>query len=144
MSEYVHNKSIWYPVRDEDLALMSKYLGEKDPWNFEYTSTWKRIKEELKEIINGPVQLHIMTAYDKGNYNHYIELILKHDWCTEEGEFGRSRPLNETEQDKYYLAFAKLVLKIDPTKLKYVDYCWYNCSEPPDYYAAEDDFYKEI
>lgn len=29
MSEYVHNKSIWYPVSDEDLTLMSEYLEEK-------------------------------------------------------------------------------------------------------------------
>ena len=28
--------------------------------------------------------------------------------------------------------------------VKVVEFCWYNGSEAPNYYDAEDDFYKEI
>ena len=38
----------------------------------------------------------------------------------------------------------KIISNLDPTKLKYVDYSYYNCSESPDFYVEGDDFNNEI
>lgn len=40
--------------------------------------------------------------------------------------------------------FEKVLPNIESSKLKYLDYCYYNCSEPPDYYNGTDEFYNEI
>ena len=62
------------------------------------------------------------------------------------GDWGKCRPLTESERIKYAPTFAKIGVS-DMSKVRLVEYCWYDCSEAPDYYddvTYSDDFYKEV
>ena len=61
------------------------------------------------------------------------------------GDWGKNRPLTTNEKEKYSELFSKIGVT-DMDKVRLVEYCWYNCSEAPDYYdeASGDDFYKEV
>jgi hypothetical protein len=67
---------------------------------------------------------------------------LKHRYG--EGEWGKSRRLTDNEMEKYAEVFATIGVKnMDAVRL--VEYCWYDCSEAPDYYdETTDDFYNEV
>lgn len=64
----------------------------------------------------------------------------------DEGDFGRSRFLKPSEQEKYKKLFSEVIPEdlIDPTLFKYVDYCYYDCCECDDYYVKKDSFEEEI
>ena len=61
------------------------------------------------------------------------------------GDWGKNRSLTANEKEKYSELFSKIGVT-DMDKVRLVEYCWYNCSEAPDYYdeASGDDFYKEV
>ena len=62
------------------------------------------------------------------------------------GDWGKNRPLYESEKAKYKDIFSQIGVT-DMNKVRVVEYCWYDCSEAPDYYdesSDKDDFYKEI
>ena len=132
MSDFVHTKAIMYPITKETLAKMNfkspNDLEEKFP------------KTELgKFVIEG------MVAYNPSyNYSRYISFELYNTYGIEDYEFGRSRFLTEREQEKYALLFKQIIPDLDPSKLKYVEFCYYNCCASQDYYIEEDEFYKEV
>jgi hypothetical protein len=118
MSDYVRNKAVMYPI---DEVLSDKLYGE------------------LEEPF-------FIEAFDDGkNINHYLCYKLYCTYGEESGDFGRSRVLSETEQEKYSKLFSDYLNDIDPKLFKYVDYCYYNCCECDDYYLnGNDDFYNEV
>lgn len=118
MSDYVRNKSVMYPI-DEELA--------------------EKLDNECKE------QFYIEVFDDGSKENYYLCYRLYHTYGIEFGDFGRSRTLNKTEQEKYKKLFLNHLSDIDITLFKYVDYCWFDCRECNDYYLNEsDDFYNDI
>lgn len=75
----------------------------------------------------------------------FIDFILENDYGADCGEYGKVRDLYDTEKLKYIEVFKRLNPSIDMDKVKLVEYCWYNCSEAPDYYdPQEDEFYVEV
>ena len=71
--------------------------------------------------------------------------------CNKEatGDWGRSRPLRYSELQRYRPLFSKLLngRGIGVNELALVEYCWYDCSEAPDYFdetTVHDDFYDEV
>lgn len=65
------------------------------------------------------------------------------------GDWGRSRPLRTSELTKYRRLFSNLLKgrEISLKELALVEYCWYDCSEAPDYFddaTYHDDFYDEV
>jgi hypothetical protein len=89
------------------------------------------------------------TNIGKFNYapteRPFIDFVLESEYGADSGEWGKVRELYPQEIDKYKEVFKKLSANIDMSKVKLVEYCWYNCSEAPDYYdPAEDTFYNEI
>lgn len=75
----------------------------------------------------------------------YLDYSLKVDNCAESGEYGRTRALTEREKAKYEPIFREVIPNIDMNDVRLVEFCWYDCSEAPDYYdEMKDPFYDEV
>lgn len=130
MSDYVHNKQVLYPVKEELL----RALDIEDVF-------------ELKLPSNSKFRAEGFVDYDvTRNFNQYLAYELYSDYGEETGEFGRSRLLRPSEQEKYKQLFRQVIPEelIDPSLFRYVDYCWYNGCECQDYYVTKDAFEDEI
>lgn len=76
----------------------------------------------------------------------FLDYVLEKDASTC-GEWGRNRPLYENEQNKYRDVFQKIDPDINMTDVRLVEYCWYDCTEAPNYYdddPEKDSFYDEV
>ena len=132
MSDYVRNKQVLYPVTKE---LLEK-LNCDDAYDLE-----ERFSAGSKFTVEGFVDYG-----GTGNYNKYLAYELSSTYGEESGDFGRSRFLRSSEQEKYKKLFGEVIPEdlIDPSLFKYVDYCYYNCCECDDYYIKKDSFEDEI
>lgn len=114
MSDYVHEQCILYPI------------GEKE---------WDTIDNMRKE---GALEGFETDCFYSNCAAYFLKYVLYDSYGESSGEFGASRFLNEKEKSFWTKKFAKALEivggKVDPEKLKYCDYCYYNCSEAPDYY----------
>lgn len=130
MSDYVRNKQVLYPVTKE---LLDR-LNISNIFDLAFPRGSKFGAEGF--IDYGGTE----------DYNKYLAFTLDSDYGVESGEFGRSRFLNPSEQEKYKKLFSEVIPEdlIDPTLFKYVDYCYYNCCEADDYYVKKDSFEEEI
>ena len=132
MSDYVRNKQVLYPVTKE---LLEK-LNCNDIYDLE-----GRFSAGSKFAAEG-----FIDYSGTGDYNKYLAYELSSTYGGESGDFGRSRFLKPSEQEKYKKIFSEIIPEnlIDPTLFKYVDYCYYNCCEANDYYIKKDSFEDEI
>ena len=130
MSHYVRNKQVLYPVTKE---LLDR-LNIIDIFDLDFPRGSKFKAEGFTDY--GGTE----------DYNKYLAYELDSDYGVESGEFGRSRFLKPSEQEKYKKLFSEVIPEdlIDPTLFKYVDYCYYNCCEADDYYVKKDSFEEEI
>lgn len=131
MSDYCRQKVVRYPITKEQYKELDEIIG----YNYEKENSFN---------ITGTI------SYEKDHSEHYyLDYYLYYNYNVDSGEYGKVRELTSKEQDKYkeiFLNKFKEYLKdFDKTKLRYVDYCYYNCSEPNDYYDFKSDsFYDEI
>ena len=136
MSDYVRNKTVMYPIDCNE-------LGIEDAWDLE-----EKIPDALKNNWDHKYphfEIEAMVDYaGNGDCNYYLSYVLASTYGEESGDFGRNRTLSLTEQVKYKEIFEQVIPNVDPSKLKYVDYCYYNCCESEDYYIKEDEFNTEI
>ena len=140
MSDYCRTKAVMYPIGDDDaLDAFCKSLGAEDQFDLE------DLKPELFNFDKGKPHFEIEVMDGRGsNYTYYLSYVLFYKYGADCGEFGRSRFLSQTEQEKYEPIFKQVLPTVDAGKLKYVDYCYYNASESPDFYNAQDEFNAEI
>lgn len=124
MSDYSKYKVLRYPITEDDrdrIEEMKDYAGYRQIKNCGYFET---------------------TGTDSGTY---LDYVLEHSYGEECGEYGKIRDLAESEKVGFKHLFAQLFPDIDMNKVRLVEYCWYNCCEPPDYYAPQTDpFYKTL
>ena len=132
MSDYESNKQVLYPV--------TKELLEKINCNDIYD-----LEEKFPSKSNFTIEGFIGYS-GTGAYNQYLAYKVSSTYGEESGEFGRSRFLKLSEQEKYKKLFSEVIPEdlIDPSLFKYVDYCWYDCCEADDYYVKKDSFEEEI
>ncbi len=72
------------------------------------------------------------------NINCYLFFSLYHTYGQRSDNFGSSRKCTAKEIAQYAPVFAEVLGKeIDTDKLKYIEFCWYNCCECQDYYEDE-------
>lgn len=130
MSDYVRNKQVLYPVTKE---LLDR-LNISNIFDLDFPRGSKFDAEGFIDYSGTK------------NYNQYLSYELDSDYGVESGEFGRSRFLKPSEQEKYKELFSEVIPKdlIDHSLFKYVDYCYYNCCEADDYYVKKDSFEEEI
>ena len=75
----------------------------------------------------------------------FIDFVIEKGFNDEYGEYGKVRNLTPAERIKYYDIFRMIIPNIHMEDVQLIDYCWYDCSEAPDYYGFEDNpFYKEL
>ena len=149
MSDYVHNKQVAYPIAKDEPYLMEKYISKiKDKYSFVDSVYELEFVDELKPLFGtgrekNKFDVEGFYDYKNDDANYYLVYTLYTDYGEGSSDFGRSRFLTPTEQAKYKKIFEQ-IMPVDETKLKYLDYCWYNCCECDDYYVKKDDFEEEI
>lgn len=123
---------------------MSDYTREKvlrvplDKYGLKYDEFEEKFEEKLGYGDEGKFQL-------APTERAFLDLVLIYNYGDNSDEWGRTRALTPNEQAKYKDKFAEFIPEIDMNDVRLVDFCWYNCSEAPDYYDEEgDDFYNEV
>ena len=133
MSDYVHKKAIRLPITE---SLIQKF-GFNDIEDF---------IEQFDQLVNKKCP----ELYCCGNRNPYfeieitderpyIDLVLYYSYGEECGDWERASYLSNKEKNFFASYFDKLDITFSTDYLRKVDYCWYNCSEPPDCYNVGDD-----
>ena len=125
MSDYCHRKAVRLKI-DEERAL--KLLNVDDKWDL------------MDKLENTPFEV-------APTYEFFIDYNLPYSNYGD-GDWGKVRKLYDSEYNKYEKIFNELFsyqLRLYPTDLRVVEYCWYDATEAPDYFdETEDDFYKEV
>ena len=122
MSDYCHRKAVRFKI-DEERAC--KLLNVEDRW-------------ELDNVLEVPFEIAPTEEF-------YIDYNLPCEYA--DGDWGKSRTLYNSEFCKYEKLFGKLFsyqLRFYPSDFRVVEYCWYDCTEAPDYFGEADDFYDEV
>ena len=146
MSDYSRYLVLRYPITKDDAEMLEDKLMES-PFG-------KHRKGGYFEVTGATD-----SNYD---YKYFLDFIIKHTYGDECGDFGKIRTLKESEVAEFAELFKMLIPDIDMTKVKVimviiikrenpmtkvkvVDYCWYNCCEPPAYYdEIDDEFYHPL
>ena len=124
MSDYVHERALRCPITENECSMirnMKDYMG-------------------MKKIKN--------VGYFDTNYTEsgvYLDYVIYHSYGEECGEWIKSRDLYDSEKEAFKHLFQQFFPNINMSCVKLVDYCWYNCCEPPDCYDPKSDsFYRPI
>lgn len=124
MSDYCRRKAVRFKI-DEERAY--KLLSVKDG-------------DELYNVLPNPFRIAPTETF-------FIDYELPCDDYGD-GDWGKVRNLYDSEFYKYEKIFNELFsyqLRLYPSDFRVVEYCWYNCTEAPDYFdETTDDFYKEV
>lgn len=126
MSEYCHRKAVRMKISEEEAC---KIFGVDDDWGV------SDLLEKTEFEIAPTREFFIDYNLDCGK--------------EASGDWGRTRPLRVSEFTKYRNLFSRLLKgrEISAKELALVEYCWYDCSEAPDYFdesTVHDDFYDEV
>lgn len=126
MSDYCHRKVIRMKISEEEAC---KIFGVDDGWG---------VSDLLEKT-----EFEIAPTSD-----FFLDYVLS-SRNDAEGDWGRTRELYSSEYMKYSAKFEKLLKDriVKPSELRLVEYCWYDCSEAPDYFddsTCHDDFYDEV
>lgn len=129
MSDYVYQKVIRLPFPEEILKICNtedafdceEYIGEKATVPF--------------NRYNTPCPYFDIGF---GKNRNYLDLVLEYSYGKRCGDFGYVMPLTQNEIKKYRPYFDALNIHFADEDLRKVEFCWYNCSEPDDYYDIKE------
>lgn len=123
MSYYEHNKVIRCKVSPKDLCVSDLY----------------ELSETYPDLFDIGIKVNFFTIAP--TTETFIDYTLYHEDSS--GEYGFCRKLTQKELDLYIPIFKKIIPFVSEDMLRYVDYCWYNCSEAPDYFKTEEEIEEE-
>lgn len=108
------------------LRVPCEKVGVKDPWAF---------SEAHEELFPpwGPYP-HFAVA---PTVRPFIDYVLR-EHITDELSYGKTRGLTPAEKRKYAPALCRLFPDIDLRDVRFVEFCWYDGCEAPDYYEGWD------
>lgn len=130
MSTYVREKVLRIPVQ----KLNWDFLDELDDTEYD-------LAERFPGLFRYGTEKMFSVAPTE---EFYIDYVLEREYDAA-GEFGKVRPLYESEKNKYADKFKQLSPDVNMDDVKLVEFCWYNATEAPDYYdETKDDFYEEV
>lgn len=123
MSDYVHRKVVRIPFPKE---ILEKY-NTKSPYDCE---------EEVDKMFGGFIKTQNRNGFelDCSEKDYYIDWVYYDTYGKESGDWGSVRLLSENELNVITPYFDKLGVSYEHSQLRVVDYCYYNCCEPTDYY----------
>ena len=129
---------------------MSDYCKQKvlrvplDKYNFVCAEEYKdylKDRNMLEYLQYGEVDAFQIAPTER----LFLDLVLEYNYGGECNEYGKTRALSDKEKFKYNTVFKTMLPNVNMNDVRLVEFCWYNCSEAPDYYDEEnDDFYKEV
>lgn len=119
MSDYCRHKVIRMKAEGKD-------LGIKDIWDLE---------DIHKDLFNSTNPIYMEVAPTEEGF---IDLVLEDTYGQYSSDFGFVRKLEDNEVKKYLPMFKEIYPDCTAEDLRYVDFCWYNCSEAPDYFEIEE------
>lgn len=133
MSDYVHKKAIRLPITE---PLIRKF-GFNDMEDF-IEQFDQLVNEKCPELYHCGDRIPYFET-EATDERSYIDLVLYYSYGEECGDWEKASYLSDKEKDFFASYFDKLGIAFEPDDLRKVDYCWYNCSEPPDCYNVDDD-----
>lgn len=74
----------------------------------------------------------------------FLDYVLEDEYPAASVDYGNARCLTENEKAKYLPIFQKLIPTINMDDVHLVEFCWYNCTEAPDYYNVDEGFAAEV
>lgn len=141
MSDYIHKKAIRLPI--------TKSLIRK----VQFSNTEDFIEQDIEDFIENFDQRvnekcpELHHCSDRTPYfevevtdeRSYIDLVLYYSYGKEYDDWEKASYLSDKEKEFFVPYFDKLGIVFEPENLRKVDYCWYNCCEPPDCYDVDND-----
>jgi hypothetical protein len=128
MSDYKHEKVIRLPFPTSFL----EKCNTDDAFECEGF-----LKEKLGELWENRTKNSFKLGYTDSAF--YIDWLYYDTYGEESGDWGNVRLLTERELDIIRPYFDKLGVVYEDSDLRLVDYCYYNCCEPNDYYNLDGD-----
>lgn len=128
MSDYVHQKVVRLPFPKEIL----EKCDTTDPYDCE-----TYLKEKLGDLWESRNKNSFEIGFTDSK--EYIDWVYYNTYGEEYGDWGHVRLLTQKELDTIKPYFDKLEVSYKDEDLRLVDYCYYNCSEPTDYYDLTSD-----
>lgn len=139
MSDYVRIKALRIPRDKLDLEHIYTRLRQEDE-DYEYDLEEYLVK--LMPELFAYREIHKFCAAP--TEEAYFDYVLDYEYGAD-GEYGRTRALYDSEKNKYRSVFQKIDPNVNMDFVRLVEFCWYNCSEAPDYYDdTNDPFYDEV
>lgn len=138
MSCYVREKVLRIPFDKLHKDWFAANFDLTDPdWrcNLEFNPLFDHFNKDKNYFQTSPTE------------TFFIDYVIDRDSDAYDGDWGKSRKLSEREQIKYLPEFLKIDPYVNMNDVRLVEYCWYNCSEAPDYYdetTYHDSFYDEV
>lgn len=138
MSDYCRIKAVRYKLSQENLKILSEVTGEED--KADILNTLEDIYPDLfRSNSRGYFDIACTTE------DYYLDYVWEYDYGYTYGEFGKIRKLYPNEVTKMKEFYKQLGIDVEEENLRLVDYCYYTCSEPEDYFdETEDPFYKSL
>lgn len=133
MSDYVREKVLRLPLQQEDIDKILIKFNAKDLW-------------DLYNVAPDLFDYRKDRKFQKApTISNFLDYVLDSDYGEDCGDWGKTRALTENEKTKYKSIFEQVLSDVDINKVRLVEFCWYNCSEAPDYYdEINDNFYYEV
>ena len=109
-------------IKKTVLRVPCEKVGVDDPWEF----------AEAHEAFFPPwgAYPHFDVA---PTVRGFIDYVLR-ERITDELSYGKTRGLTPAERRKYTPVFRKLFPEVDMGDVRFVEFCWYDGCEAPDYY----------
>lgn len=133
MSDYEHKKAIRLPITEP----LIRKIGFDDIEDF-IEQFDELVNEKCPELYHCGDKIPFFEA-EVTDERSYIDLALYYSYGEECGDWEKASYLSDKEKDFFALYFDKLGIAFETDDLRKVDYCWFNCSEPPDCYNVDDD-----
>lgn len=133
MSDYVHKKAIRLPITEP----LIREIGFNDIEDF-IEQFDQLVNEKCPELYHCRDRIPYFES-EVTDERSYIDLVLYYSYGEECGDWEKASYLSDKERDFFASYFDKLGITFETDDLRKVDYCWYNCCEPPDCYSVDND-----
>lgn len=110
-------------IKEKVLRVPCERVGVEDPWVF--------ADEHERDFPYGEAYPHFEVA---PTVRGFIDYVLDARISPHVDSYGKIRNLTPSERRKYTPAFQKLFPGIDMDDVRFVEFCWYDGIEAPDYY----------
>ena len=121
MSDYWHVRVIRLKIDKERFSI-------EDVWDVEERPELENLFKSRNE--DGSKRKHMSVAPTEEPFIDYVF----YEKCEGSQNWGYSRLLTEEELEEYLPLFRQISAEVTADDLRYVEFCWYNCTEAESYF----------